>query len=83
MDSFTIELVSIASSGLFPDNTLSSFTNFLPDQVNLEVNGRLQFRKSPTLQCTRMLQMVNFCFTPERQQPFTWNLGCILPYPTL
>ena len=36
MDSFTIELVSNASSELFPDNTLSSFTNFLPDQVNLE-----------------------------------------------
>ena len=36
MDSFTIELVSNASSELFPDNTLSSFTNFLPEQVNLE-----------------------------------------------
>ena len=28
MDSFTIELVSNASAQLFPDNTLSSFTNF-------------------------------------------------------
>ena len=37
MDSFTIELVSNASSELFPDNTRSSFTNFLPDQVNLEM----------------------------------------------
>ena len=36
MDSFTIELVSDASGELFPDNTLSSFTSFLPDQVNLE-----------------------------------------------
>ena len=36
MDSFTIELVSNASSELFPDKTLSSFTNFLPEQVNLE-----------------------------------------------
>ena len=36
MDSFTIELVSNASGELFPDNTLSSFTNFLPKQVNLE-----------------------------------------------
>ena len=36
MDSFTIELVSNASSELFPDNILSSFTNFLPEQVNLE-----------------------------------------------
>ena len=36
MDSFTIELVSNASGELFSNNTLSSFTNFLPDQVNLE-----------------------------------------------
>ena len=36
MDSFTIELVSNASGELFPDNTLSCFTNFLPEQVNLE-----------------------------------------------
>ena len=36
MDSFTIELVSNASGELFPDNTLSYFTNFLPEQVNLE-----------------------------------------------
>ena len=36
MDSFTIALVSNAFGELFPDNTLSSFTNFLPEQVNLE-----------------------------------------------
>ena len=36
MESFTIELISNASAHLFPDNTLSSFTNFLPEQLNLE-----------------------------------------------
>ena len=36
MDSFTIELVSNASGELFRDNTLSSFTNFSPEQINLE-----------------------------------------------
>ena len=36
MESFTIELVSNASAQLFSDNTLSSFTNFLPDQLNLD-----------------------------------------------
>ena len=36
MESSTIELVSNASAQLFPDNTLSSFTNFLPEQLNLE-----------------------------------------------
>ena len=36
MDSFTVRLVSNASSQLFPDNTLSSSTNFLPEQLKLE-----------------------------------------------
>ena len=36
MDSFTIDLVSNASGELFSDNTLSSYANFLPEQVNLE-----------------------------------------------
>ena len=36
MESFTIELVSNASAQLFSDNTLSSVTNFLPEQLNLE-----------------------------------------------
>ena len=36
MDSFTIESVSNASGELSPDNTFSSFTKFLPEQVNLE-----------------------------------------------
>ena len=36
MDSFTIELVSNASGELFPDITLRSSTNFLPEQLNLE-----------------------------------------------
>ena len=36
MESFTIELVSNASVQLFSDNTLSSFTNFLPEQLNLD-----------------------------------------------
>ena len=36
MESFTIELVCNAFGELFPDNTLSSFTIFLPEQVNSE-----------------------------------------------
>ena len=39
MDSLTIGLVSNASGELFPDNTLSFFTNFLPEQLNLEGQG--------------------------------------------
>ena len=36
MDSFTNLLVSNASSQLLPNNTLSSFTNFLSEQLNLD-----------------------------------------------
>ena len=36
MDSFTIELVSNASAQIIPDNTLKPFTNFIPEQLNLE-----------------------------------------------
>ena len=36
MNSFTVELVSNAPFDCYPNNTLSSFTNFLPEQINLE-----------------------------------------------
>ena len=36
VDSFSIELVFNVSSHLFPNNTLSSFTKFLPEEVNLD-----------------------------------------------
>ena len=38
MDSFIIELVSSASTNVYPENTLASFSNFLPDQLTLEGN---------------------------------------------
>ena len=43
MDSFTKQLVSNASGELFPNKTLSSFSNFLPDQVNLEEQWEVAF----------------------------------------
>ena len=36
MESFAIELVPNASAQLFPNNTLSSFTNFSPEQLKLD-----------------------------------------------
>ena len=41
MESFTIELVSNASAQPFPGNTLSSFTNFLLEQLNQEAQWEL------------------------------------------
>ena len=36
MSSFTVELVSNALFHCYPKNTLSSFTNFLPEQLNFD-----------------------------------------------
>ena len=36
MDSFTIEQVSNASFNCYPNNSLSSFTVFLPEQIHLK-----------------------------------------------
>ena len=36
MDSFTIELVSNASFNCYPNNSLSSFTSFLLEQIHLK-----------------------------------------------
>ena len=56
MDSFTIELVSNAPSQLFPDNTLSSFTKFLPEHVNLDGQWKLAISEIITHQYTKTLQ---------------------------
>ena len=47
MESFTIELVSNASAQLVPDNTLSSFTNFLSGQLNLEAQWEVAISEKP------------------------------------
>ena len=43
MDSFTIELVSNASFNCYPNNSLSSFTNFLPEQLHLKGEWNVAF----------------------------------------
>ena len=47
MGSFTKELVSNASGEVYPVNTLSSFTNFLPEQVNLEGQWEVAISEIP------------------------------------
>ena len=51
MESFSIELVSIASAQLFPDFTLSSLTNFLPEHLSLEGQWEVAIlgRTSPSM----------------------------------
>ena len=62
MDLFTIELVSGATSQLFPNNTLSSITNFLPEQVTLVGQWQVAIPEILTHQCTKTLERGNLCF---------------------
>ena len=55
MELFTKELVSDESAQLFTDNTLSSFTNFLQEQLNLE--GQFEVAL-PEISCSSMYQNV-------------------------
>ena len=47
------------------------------------VNGRLQFQKYPTHQCTKMLRRDNLCFLTRNfqshQNSFTWSLVITVP----
>ena len=50
METFSVELHSSASSKLYPQNTFASFTNFLPDQINLEG----EWERALTANCFRL-----------------------------
>ena len=66
MDSFAIELVSNASSQLFPNNTLSSFTNFLPEQVKLDGQGEVAISEISYPSLYQNVQQGIFMFYDEK-----------------
>ena len=66
MESFAKELVPNASAQLFSDNALNAFTNFLPVQLNLKVNGRLPIQEYPNHECTKMSLSENLCFPTKK-----------------
>ena len=76
MDSFTIELVSNASGELFPDNKLSFFTNFSPEQVNLDGQWQdaISERSYPSMYQT--ITQIYFTFFDEKlsKTTSTYNL---------
>ena len=83
MKSFTIELVSNASAQLFPDKTLSSFTNFLTEQLNLDGQWEVAISEYPTYQCTKTLRRETLCFLTKifqiHQNSNFWNLVFTVP----
>ena len=80
MDSFTLELVSNASGELFPDNTLSSFTKFLSEEVNLE--GQLEVAISE-ISYPSMYQNIPEGNFQNLRQPTVSNLVYKIPSQTL
>ena len=77
MESFTIELVSEASGELFPDNTLSSFTNFLPEQLNLEGQGEVAISEISYPSMYQNITEGKFKFFDEKlsKSASTYSLG--------
>ena len=76
MESFTIELVSDASGELFPDNTLRSFTNFLPEQLNLEGQWEVAISEISFPSMYQNITEVKFKFFDEKlsKSTSTYNL---------
>ena len=71
MDSFTIELVSNASGEMFPNNTLSSLTKCLPEQVNLEGQWEVALSETSYPSMYQNITEGNFKFFDEKLSKFT------------
>ena len=78
MEKFTKYLLSFASTQLLPVNTLSFFLFFYQNNWMWKVNGNLQFREYPSLQCTKTSQRESLCYltrnSQSRQISTIWNL---------
>ena len=66
MESFTIELVSNGSAQLFPDNTLSSFTKFLAEQLNLQDPWEVAIPKISYPVLYQIVTEVKFMFSDRK-----------------
>ena len=73
MDSSEIQLVSNASGELFPNNTLSSFTNFLPEQVNLEGQWEVEISEIPNPSIYQNITEEKFKFFDKKLSKSTSN----------
>ena len=66
MESFTKELVLNASAQLIPDNTLSSFTNFLPEQQNLDGQWEVAISEISYPSMYQNVAEGNLCFLTKK-----------------
>ena len=61
-----MDLVSNAPAQLFPDNTLSSFTNFLPEQLNLEDQWEVAISETSYRSMYQDVTEENLCFFDKK-----------------
>ena len=66
MESFKIRVVSKASAQLFPDNTLSTFPNFLPQQFNLDGQYDVKFSQKTYPSLYQIVTMGKFMFYDKK-----------------
>ena len=76
MDSFTIELVSNASGQLYPDNTLSFFTNFYQSKKKLEGQWEVAISEMSYSSMYQKIKEGKFKFFVEKlsESTTTYNL---------
>ena len=67
MDSLTIELVSNASFNFYPNNSLSSFTKFLPEQIPLKGEWEVAFSEISYLSLYQNVTEGKFTFVDGRE----------------
>ena len=69
MDSFTIELVTNASFNCYPNNSLSSFTNFLPEQIHLKGEWEVAISEISYPSLYQNVTEGKFTFVDGRESP--------------
>ena len=69
MNSFTIELVSNASFNCYPNNSLSSFTNFLPEQIHLKGEWEVAISEISYPSLYQNVTEGKFTFVDGRESP--------------
>ena len=69
MDSFTIELLSNASFNCYPNNSLSSFTNFLPEQIHLKGEWEVAISEISYPSLYQNVTEGKFVFVDGRESP--------------
>ena len=69
MDSFTIEQVSNASFNCYPNNSLTSFTNFLPEQIHLKGEWEVAISEISYPSLYQNVTEIKFTFIDGRESP--------------